>query len=147
MFINQSIMSQTTPAYTFGDCVGSLATISNANIQSPSYWMLDSVLCKDHKRTGLSGEILFFDSVPAYTNFTDNQPLELDIRDLDKLIGIQSISSANWLNVSTQALQTIDAQDMPLEGKPGISLALRLNSSSITFASQSAISLGLSIHR
>ena len=93
MFINQSIMSQTTPAYTFGDCVGSLATISNANIQSPSYWMLDSVLCKDHKRTGLSGEILFFDSVPAYTNFTDNQPLELDIRDLDKLIGIERFNA------------------------------------------------------
>jgi hypothetical protein len=146
MFINQSFMTQTTSAYSFGDCIGSLATLAGAELQAPSSWKLDSILFKDRKRSGVSAEALFFDQMPAHTAFTDNQPLEIDERDSDKLCYVASIPAANWENVSTQALQFIDLHDAPIEGRPDLHVALRALGS-VTFASQSCLTMGIAISR
>lgn len=140
MQIKKSLTTSTGAAYSYGDAIGSLMTLTDSNLIPPSEWKLNSVLVKDYSGRNPAGQCIFFDSYPTNTSITDN--LRLDIpqqNDGDKICGMVSLMSTAYVNVSGVAMGVMSAADQSIKGNP--LYAVLRGYTAAAFASTSAVDL------
>lgn len=88
-----------TGAYASGDLIGELLTLSSV-LHKPSGvglarrgGMIQHVLLMDAAKQDVAIDVVFFSANPAATTFTDNAALDIDDADLDKIIGVVSLTT------------------------------------------------------
>ena len=109
----------TTPAYTAGDSIGGKLTLTkivdprksiNATPSAvPTFFgsgIIQSIVLVDQAKQSLAVDILFFNSDPSATTFTDNAVLDVADADLLKAIGHVSILAADYTALNDNSLAT-----------------------------------------
>lgn len=140
MQIKKTLTTSTTPNYSWGDAVGSLITITAAELQPPTDYKLDSVLVKDYQGRNPAGQCIFFDSYPANTTVTDNAPLTIPQQnDGARICGMLSLVSTAYVNVSGMGMAILDASEQTISGNP--LYAVVRGSTAVAFGSTSAVDL------
>jgi hypothetical protein len=98
----------TTPAYTTGDCLGGLQTISNAARVSGGSGILTSVLVLDKTQAQRAAiDLLFFDRSVSVAG--DNSPVAMSDGDMANCLGVISIGPYNtaWPGTPLNSISTL----------------------------------------
>ena len=121
-FIEQAIVCQAA-AYATGDLVGGLLNIGGIAGEvvgsGPSFGggLIQSVVITDLAKQSITKDVVFFDTHPANTTFTENSALDIADADLVDVLGVVQV--ADWFafndNSIGQALNlAIPFSDTPL---------------------------------
>lgn len=136
----------TTPAYSAGDCVGGLLTISNAVRVSGGTAVLQSLFLRDTSNQKAALTLLIFNANPSASTFTDNVALAIHANDIDKIIRCINIAAADYTTVDSKAFVDLSPGGRVLKAASGTSLyAALLTSGTPTYAATTALLLRLGL--
>ena len=96
-----------SPAYTAGDNVGGLLTIGGAVLTSGGFAVIETVVLSDSAKQSAALDIVFFDSNPSASTFTDNGALTITSGDITRIIGHVPILATDYTNFVTNSVATI----------------------------------------
>ena len=87
-----------TSAYASGDLIGPKLTFENACRQKSEggdegTGLIQSVVLTDLAKQDVSIDVIFFDTDPSNTTFTDNAPFDVADADLPNIIGVAQITT------------------------------------------------------
>ena len=85
-----------TNAYATGDLIGGKITLENAALidnLNPTTGIIQSVVITDLAKQSVALDVVFWDTDPSNTTFTDNSALDISDTDLPNLIGVASVTS------------------------------------------------------
>ncbi len=86
-----------TAPYASGDLIGGKLTLTDAarfgDKLRPGTGIIQSVILTDLAKQSADLDVVFFDSDPSATTFTDQAALDIDDADLVKIIGVASVTS------------------------------------------------------
>lgn len=91
-------------AYSSGDLVGGLLTLTHPLADGggtstyPTGGLIQSVLITDLAAQNIDKDVVFFDTNPSNTTFTENSALDIDDADLLNVIGVAAIDT--WFSFS-----------------------------------------------
>lgn len=107
-----------SPAYTAGDCVGGLMTLSNAVRSGPLSGVLAAieVMCKSAQTFAF--DVIFFDANPSGSTLNDNAAIAIAAADFDKIVGVAQITGTApnaWVNVGTPSFAVAANVNLPLK--------------------------------
>lgn len=91
-----------SPAYSLGDLIGTKLTLAG-----PGYGIVESIILVDQANQKSAIDVVFFQSNPTATTFTDNGALDIDDTDMLRIIGTVSILAANYISLADNAVATI----------------------------------------
>ena len=98
-FIEQAVTVETTPDYSSGDLVGGLLTISS---DPYSGGLIQAVVITDLAKQNIAKDVVFFDTNPANTTFTENAALDIDDADLVDVIGVVPV--LDWFSFNDNSV-------------------------------------------
>ena len=97
----------TSATYSSGVTLGTTAPISCELLRGQTgTGVLQSIVIQDLSKQNGAIDVLFFDSNPSSTIFTDNAALDIDDADLPKLIGSISITSSDYASYADNSVAT-----------------------------------------
>lgn len=144
-----TVTVSTTPAYSVGDNIGGLITLTNAVRASGTRAFLRSVFLLDTSNQKNAIDLLFFNASPSSSTFTDNAAAVLHSSDYAKLIRRVSIAATDYTTIDSKGIADIIASDRSLTPASGTSLYLALvipsNGGTPTYATTSALTLRLNM--
>lgn len=108
----------TTDAYSSGDAVGALQTISGLNVATGTVPYLESLVVLDDADQKADLTILFFDSNPTTATVTDNDAFAFG-DNFTEVIGRVDVVADDYItfdSVATAALKDIDLALKPASG-------------------------------
>lgn len=94
-----------TGAYGAGDVVGGLITFDDL-LEAGGGGTIRHVYVSDDSAQGTELKLYIFNDVP--TTLADNAVFEPLIADLDKLVGIVTIESGNWITLNSNTWAKVD---------------------------------------
>ena len=83
----------TTGIYASGDLIGALIELTNAVTDPGRGGVIEAVSLTDLGNQSDNIDVIFFDTEPTATTFTDNAALDINDADLLNLIGFEQITS------------------------------------------------------
>lgn len=137
-------LTVTAGAYSTGQCVGGLQTVStnmfNVNVGTGE---IRGITISDEAKQSLDVDVVFFDTNPASTTFTDNATLDIADADLDKISTVVQVRTHvtfndNSVSISGDIARLIRATTTT--NKIYFTLVAR---GSATFAAVTDVSVGL----
>ncbi len=99
LIIEQNVTVEATPDYSTGDLVGGLLTlnhpIADGNDKSvyPTGGLIHYVLITDLAKLNIDKDVVFFDTNPGDTTFTENSALDINDADLLNVIGVVTVDT------------------------------------------------------
>lgn len=90
-----------TSAYSMGDCVGGLQTISSAVNADGLAAYLHSITIVDESAQEADLGFIFFSENPSASTFTDNAPLSIAAADRDKILGVVAADNADYFPIAS----------------------------------------------
>lgn len=99
LIIEQNVTVEASPDYSTGDLVGGLLTlnhpIADGNDKSvyPTGGIIQSVVITDLAALSIDKDVVFFDTNPSSTTFTENSALDINDADLLNVIGVVSVTT------------------------------------------------------
>lgn len=100
-------LSVDTSAYASGDLLGAKLTLSSAIRTSGGTGIIESIVLTDLAKQNAQIDVVFFDSNPSATTFTDNAALDIADADLEKIIGHVTIYASDYISFSDNAVATV----------------------------------------
>ncbi len=104
-FIDEQLTVQAA-AYASGDLVGGLIRLDNCNPDNTGRrdagGLIQSVAIADLAAQNITKDVVFFDSNPDGTTFTENAALDIADADLLKIIGVAQVSS--WFSFNDNSM-------------------------------------------
>lgn len=97
-FIEQAVTVEATPDYSAGDLVGGLLTI----MESALGGLIQSVVITDLAKQNVNKDVVFFDTNPANTTFTENAALAIADADLVDVLGVAAVDT--WFSFSDNSV-------------------------------------------
>lgn len=82
-------------AYAAGDLVGGKITLTGVAGESGTGELL-SVILSDLDNRQAAFDVIFFDSNPTATTFTDNDPFDIDDADLPRICGVAKVVAGDY---------------------------------------------------
>lgn len=95
---NRTMITTTTPtietnAYSDGDLIGTLQTVTNATSPTVFGGIIAQVVITDKDAESTNIDVVYFDANPTGTTFTDNAPFDVADADLTKIICVVSVTT------------------------------------------------------
>lgn len=97
-FVEQAVTVEASPDYSTGDLVGGLLTI----LESAVGGLIQSVIITDLAKQNIAKDVVFFDTNPSNTTFTENATLDIDDADLLDVIGVVPV--LDWFSFSDNSI-------------------------------------------
>lgn len=106
-------------AYSAGDVIGDQSPIKLAKAARVRLGtgVIHSVTVYDKSAQALELDIIFFDSRPSSTTFTDNSALTLSDLDIEKVIGTVTIGAGDYVSFAASAVGTKTAINLPFQSR------------------------------
>lgn len=98
-----------TAAYTAGDLLGGKLTLTDAVRVVGSSGIVQSIVLIDQDNEKREIDVVFFDSDPSGTTFTNNAALDVADADMAKIVGTVKITSADYISFADNAVATRSA--------------------------------------
>lgn len=128
--LESTLTVSTTPAYSAGDNVGGLVTLTNAMRISGGTGVLQNLLVVDHSHQNPNLDIIFFTSTPAAT-FTDNGAFPTLSQADDALVLCRvSIASTDWVTIGGSGFASPTFQPKVVHATGSANLLMAINTSS-----------------
>lgn len=118
----------TTTAYTAGDSVGDIQTISRDACQLHSLTILD----KSNQKAAF--DILIFDASPGASTTTDNSPFTFGGTDDLKVIARVSVATGDYVTIAGEAVAQKSSLDLSLQSASTNLYAVPVTSGTPTYA-------------
>lgn len=94
-------------AYGDGDVIGDRAPIQVELVRNDyGTAVLQQVVIKDLSNQSADIDVIFFDSNPTATTFTDNAALDIADADIDKVLGIVSVVASDYAASNDSSVAT-----------------------------------------
>ncbi len=139
--ISPTVTVSTTPAYTAGDVVGGILTLTNAMRTSGGTGILESIFINDASNQKAALDIYIFDSNPAAGTYTDNAAVVFST-DLTKLIARIPVAAADYVTNNSQATAHEKAIGAIMKASGSANLfAVIVTSGTPTYAATTAITI------
>ncbi len=88
-----------SPNYASGDLLGAKLSFANAVRGSGNHTgLIQAVIITDLEKQSIETDLIFFDTDPSNTTFTDNDALDIDDTDLLTIIGVATVADWSALN-------------------------------------------------
>jgi len=134
----------TSPAYSAGDALGGLLTLTSAVRVAGGSGRIETVTIADKAKQNATIDVLFFVANPSGTTVTDNSVLTVADADLLNLIGVAQV--VNWYSFADNSVGVVPNAGIRFKLGSGTSLyAPLVNRSTPTYASTSDIQLSVGI--
>jgi hypothetical protein len=101
--IRPTITVSNTPAYSIGDSVGVITTLSSVNITGDTVATLNTITIKENGGLVPSLSLMFFRSLPTGT-FTDNAAIAFASTDMALLVGLVRINTSDWYTLAGKSM-------------------------------------------
>jgi hypothetical protein len=136
----ESTLTVTASAYSAGNNVGGLVTLTNAMRKSGGTGVLQNILVVDHSNQKPNLDIIFFTSTPAAT-FTDKSAFPTLAQADDALVICRvSIAAGDWVTIGGSGFASPSFQPKVVAATGSANLLMALNTSSTpTFAATTDI--------
>ena len=85
-----------TGAYAAGDLLCEKLTLTGAVSESDNTGIIQSIILGDQAEQNIETDLIFFDSDPTGTTFTENSELDIADADLDKICAIVTVSASDY---------------------------------------------------
>ncbi len=108
LIIEQNVTVEASPNYSAGDLVGGLLTlahpIADGNNKSiyPTGGLIHQVLITDLAGVNINKDVVFFDTNPSATTFTENAALDINDTDLLNVIGVATVET--WFSFNDNSV-------------------------------------------
>lgn len=111
-------------AYGSGDVLGTTAPIQLKNFVrgDSGTAAIQSLIVQDLSNQSGALDVVFFDSNPTATTFTDNSALDIADADITKIISVVSITSANYKTFNDNCVAVLSGLSIPIQSLSGNSL-------------------------
>ena len=106
-----SALTLSTAPYTAGDLLGTLLTCAAARVAGQGLVILH-VSATDLGLQDKPLDVVFFDSNPSATTFTDNSALDVADADLPKVVGFVNLGTANYADFADNSIATKPSVDL-----------------------------------
>lgn len=100
--------------YTTGDVLGTKLTLNNVFARAGGTAILKSIFVQDKTKQSTALDVIFFDSDPSNSTFTNNSALAIADADLDKVIGTVSIVAGDYVAGSDNSVATKGGLDVAM---------------------------------
>jgi hypothetical protein len=108
-------------AYTAGDSVGGLLTLTGATDNSNHTVYLDSLTIVDESNQKAAFTIILFDTNPSASTFTNDGATALNAADTPSIAGIISVAATDYVTVDSKAY--VSYSGIGLQLKPTTNVA------------------------
>ncbi len=108
LIIEQNVTVEATPDYSTGDLVGGLLTLThpiadgNGTSTYPTGGLIHQVLITDLAKQSVDKDVVFFDTNPSNTSFTENAALDINDTDLLNVIGVVTVET--WFSFNDNSV-------------------------------------------
>lgn len=104
VFSEPTVTVSTSPAYSEGDCIGGIITLSNINIAGGGAVRLESISLNENGGASPDLKFIFFKSTPSGGTYTDNQTVSWGAGDMANRVGLVKVLAANWDLIGSKAM-------------------------------------------
>jgi len=111
-----------TAAYTAGDSIGPLLTLTHVWDFAGQAAILQSIVVQDLAAQNSAIDFIFFDANPSATTFTDNGALTVADADLPKIVGTVSLLASDYVAFADSSAATVKTIALPVNPLSGSSL-------------------------
>jgi hypothetical protein len=111
--VTTQLTVSTTPAYGAGDLVGGKVTLTDAVRISGGTGRIKSVMVSDLGKQSIGLDVIFFNSNPSGTTFTDNAALDIADADITKVIAVVSVGTTSFAALSDNSVGDAGDVDRP----------------------------------
>lgn len=98
----------TAPAYSAGDAVGGLITLTNALVKSEFSGTIQSITLSDASKQSAVIHVTFFNANPSTATITDNSAITIPVAELTKTLGTVQIEAADYVPYSASSIATVN---------------------------------------
>lgn len=106
----------TSASYTSGVTLGTTAPIKIEPLRTQTgTGIVQSVVLQDLSNQSGAIDVVFFDSEPTATTFTNNAALDIADADLTKVIGVVNITSSDYATFADNAVATVSTLGIPIK--------------------------------
>lgn len=135
-----------SPDYSSGDLIGTLMTFAAAS-DNARLGSIESVLLTDLAAQNAAIDVIFFDSNPDATTFTDNAALDIADADLTRICAIVKLAAADYSAFADNSAVQVGAQGrkFALNGSE-ILYACLVSRGAPNYASTSDLKLTVGLH-
>ena len=137
-----------TNIYAAGDLVGGKLTYSNfaesGVAGSLAGGIIQSVVITDLAKQSTNKDVIFFDTDPSNTTYTENAALDVDDADLLNIIGVAQVTT--WVDFGDNSVGQVLGLEMPFAISAGTSLfAAMVERGTPTFGATGDISVRVGV--
>lgn len=99
-----------TSAYATGDFIGAAAAPMKfaqpfgAHEQRGLAGLIEAVTIIDNSAQAPAMDLIFFDTLPSGTTFTDNAALDIADADMNKIVGVLEIVAGDWVSFADNSI-------------------------------------------
>jgi len=110
-------------AYATGDVIGDTSPIKIEPVRGTyGTGVIHSLIVQDLSNQSGALDVVFFDSNPTATTFTDNSPLDIADADLPKVVGVVSVAAADYSAFADSVVATVRNIGLPSKSLSGNNL-------------------------
>lgn len=106
-----TLTGSTTPAYSTGDCIGTLLTFSNISRAIDKTGLIQQALVFTKSSQSTPIDLILFYANPSASTFTDNSAISIAAADFNKIIGVAHI--VDWSSLGTPSVGQVNNLAMP----------------------------------
>lgn len=121
-YVCESTPTIDTAAYASGDLIGDKIELTNAARTAAGSGIIQSISIIDDDGEEAAMDVLFFDTDPTNTTFTDNDPVDIDEADLENYIGHASVASADYSSFASNSAASVQNVGIPFDLASGTSI-------------------------
>lgn len=137
-FIEQAVTVEASPDYSSGDLVGGLLTISSDPYGGG---LIQSVIITDLAKQNVDKDVVFFDTNPANTTFTENAALAIADADLVDVLGIAPV--LDWFSFNDNSIGQALNLAIPFVNTPLYAAIIERGTSNYASTSDLTIRIGI----
>lgn len=149
MMLFEATITTTAGAFTAGDAVGSLLTITGLLTALNKTARLQQFQVFDTAGQAAALSIVFFRSNPSASTFTDNVAVTWNVADIPRVIGKASIAATDYVTSNTQSVGTASDRNCEVTSEEvgGAIYAVLITSGTPTYGAAASLQIKLAFQR
>jgi hypothetical protein len=112
--ISGATVAANNTQYSSGDLLGVKLTLTNVWPTGATQPVLTHITVQDLTAQKSAMDVIFFDSDPAATTFTNNGALDIDDADLPKIIAKVTIAATDYVDFADSSVATVSGLALAL---------------------------------
>ncbi len=120
--VSGATVGATATTYASGDLVGNKLTLSDVvrdDDQPNNTAACVAIAVQDLDKQDVALDVIFFDSDPDGTTFTDDSALDVADADLPKILGHIPVLASDYVDFNDSSIATVDSRTVLLEPASG----------------------------